>query len=76
MERAATDLAKYGFDSVEAQEVRWKRGGTEPHADYVCTSFHGKGMKRINPKGIGLQQQLLENFSELYGNRRSTVQFI
>jgi len=33
-------------------------------------------MKRINFRGIGLQQQLLENFSEVYGNRRSIAQFI
>jgi len=42
----------------------------------LCTSFHGKWMKWINPKGIGHQQQLLENFNELYGNRRSIAQFI
>jgi hypothetical protein len=33
-------------------------------------------MKIINLKGIVLQQQLVENFSELYGNRRSIAQFI
>jgi hypothetical protein len=32
-------LAKYEFDVVEAQEVRWKKGGTEPLVDYVRLSM-------------------------------------
>jgi hypothetical protein len=34
-------LSKYKFELVEAQEVRWEGGGTEPAREY--TFFYGKG---------------------------------
>jgi hypothetical protein len=37
----ATEIAKYKFDSVGIQKVRWNRGGTEPASEY--TFFYGKG---------------------------------
>jgi exonuclease III len=35
------ELARYKFDSVGVQEVRWEGGGTEPAGVY--TFFYGKG---------------------------------
>jgi hypothetical protein len=37
----AKEISKYKLDSVEAQEVRWDRGGTKPAGQY--TFFYGKG---------------------------------
>jgi hypothetical protein len=36
------ELAKYGFDLVEAQKVRWEEGGTEPLVDYVRLSVESE----------------------------------
>jgi hypothetical protein len=35
------EISKYNLDSVEVQEVRWDRGGTEPAGE--CMYFYGKG---------------------------------
>jgi hypothetical protein len=37
------ELARYKFDLVGVQEVRWEGSGTEPPGDY--TFFYGKGNK-------------------------------
>jgi hypothetical protein len=38
---ASRELARYKFDLVGVQEVRWEGGGTEPVREY--TFFYGKG---------------------------------
>jgi hypothetical protein len=35
------EISKYNLVSVEVQEVRWDRGGTEPASE--CMYFYGKG---------------------------------
>jgi exonuclease III len=35
----ASEISKYKFDLVGAQEVRWERGGTERAGDYIF--FYG-----------------------------------
>jgi len=40
---AARELARYKFDLVGVQEVRWEKGGTVSAGDY--NFFYGKGNK-------------------------------
>jgi hypothetical protein len=41
LKTVSRELARYKFDLVGVQEVRWKGGGTEPVGEY--TFFYGKG---------------------------------
>jgi hypothetical protein len=48
---ASRELARYKFDLVGEQEVRWEGGGTEPAGEY--TFFYGKGNEN-HELGTGL----------------------
>jgi hypothetical protein len=46
LKTVAWELARYKWDLVGVQEVRWDKGGTAPAADY--TLFCGQGNKITN----------------------------
>jgi hypothetical protein len=41
------EIAKYKLDSVEVQEVRWDRGGTEPAGDYAFVCGNGNENREL-----------------------------
>jgi hypothetical protein len=53
------EISKYNLDSVEIQEIRWERVGTEPAGE--CMYLYGNGDEN-HELGTGFLIRTYENF--------------
>jgi hypothetical protein len=58
------ELARYKFDLVGVEVVRWEGGGTEPAGEY--TFFYGKG-NEYHESGTGFFLCIRESYQQLRG---------